>query len=97
MPSEVPLSRAPRGTSGKFASRETAECHGASFEDGMNVDSEWEFAGATPDGQSLEIGGLDVWKHSGRTQKIGRAFKNLMGCKPINIEIKKASLRTPFV
>ncbi|MBE0543234.1 MAG: hypothetical protein IH623_17965 [Verrucomicrobia bacterium] len=29
----------------------------------MSVDSEWEFAGAAPDGQTFEIGRLDVWKH----------------------------------
>jgi hypothetical protein len=29
----------------------------------MSRDSAWEFAGAVPDGQSLTIGGLDVWKH----------------------------------
>jgi len=29
----------------------------------MSIESEWEFAGAGPDGQSFVIGGLDVWKH----------------------------------
>jgi len=29
----------------------------------MSHDSDWEFLGAVPDGQSFTIGGLDVWKH----------------------------------
>ena len=29
----------------------------------MSVDSEWSFVGAVPDGHSLIIEGLDVWKY----------------------------------
>ena len=32
----------------------------------MSTTSDWEFFGATPDGQSFQIGGLDVWKHEWR-------------------------------
>jgi hypothetical protein len=32
----------------------------------MSADSNWQFSGATPDGQSFMIGGLDVWKHEWR-------------------------------
>jgi hypothetical protein len=30
---------------------------------GLSRDSEWEFFGAVPDGQSFTIDGMDVWKH----------------------------------
>lgn len=29
----------------------------------MSADSKWVFAGATPDGQSFTLDGIDVWKH----------------------------------
>jgi hypothetical protein len=32
----------------------------------MSADSNWQFFGATPDGHSFVIGGLDVWKHEWR-------------------------------
>src|SRR5262245_44700855 len=38
----------------------------------MSSTSDWEFFGATPDGQSFQIGGLNVWKHDWRDTR-GRA------------------------
>jgi hypothetical protein len=35
----------------------------------MSTTPDWEFFGATPDGQSFQIGGLDVWKHDWRDTK----------------------------
>ena len=35
----------------------------------MTTTSDWEFFGAAPDGQSFQIGGLDVWKHKWRDTK----------------------------
>ena len=35
----------------------------------MSSSPDWEFFGATPDGQSFQIGGLDVWKHDWRDTK----------------------------
>ncbi len=35
----------------------------------MNPDSNWQFVGAGPDGQSFTIEGLDVWKHEWRDTK----------------------------
>jgi hypothetical protein len=35
----------------------------------MSIDSDWEFAGATPDGQSFKIAGLDIWKHEWKATK----------------------------
>lgn len=32
----------------------------------MSTTLTWEFVGATPDGQSFQIAGLDVWKHEWR-------------------------------
>ncbi len=32
----------------------------------MSTTSDWEFFGATPDGQSFQMGGLAVWKHEWR-------------------------------
>jgi hypothetical protein len=35
----------------------------------MSNNSQWEFFGAVPDGQSFRVGGLDVWKHEWRDTK----------------------------
>ena len=35
----------------------------------MSTATDWEFFGAAPDGQSFQIGGLDVWKHEWRDTK----------------------------
>ena len=32
----------------------------------MTPESDWEFAGAVPDGSSLKLDGLDVWEHEWR-------------------------------
>lgn len=35
----------------------------------MSTSLDWEFFGATPDSQPLQIAGLDVWKHEWRDTK----------------------------
>ncbi len=35
----------------------------------MSIDSQWEFAGAVPDGQSFKIDQVDVWQHEWKDTK----------------------------